>query len=183
VPLSRSDVITRWRDQITHQDYSQKPAIDGVRFVELKRFLDDGGSFAELGRLEGGQLAAAPGFIVRQVSYSTMQPGAVKAFHLHFSQNEFWFVPPESRLLIGLVDARERSPSASVSMRFVLGDGQARLLYIPAGVAHGAANLTGMTGQIVYFMDQQFSPDPDKTDEQRLPWNLLGEDFWRMERG
>src|SRR5262249_22057241 len=115
--------------------------------------------------------------------YSTMMPGAVKAFHLHFTQNELWFVPPECRLVMGLCDVRDKSPTSGVSMRFVMGDGNARFVYIPAGVAHGAANLSQTTGHIIYFMDQQSPPEPDKTDAKRLPWDVLGADFWDMERG
>ncbi len=181
--LTRSDIAPKFRDALTVQDYSPRPTIEGVRFVPLKRFNDDGGSFLELGRLAEGQLADLPGFAVRQVSYSTMMPGAVKAFHLHFGQNELWFVPPECRLVVGLCDVREKSATSGVSMRFVMGDGNARFVYIPAGVAHGAANLTQSVGQIIYFMDQQFTADAKLTDEKRLPWDVLGAEFWAMERG
>jgi dTDP-4-dehydrorhamnose 3,5-epimerase len=181
--LSRSDIAPTFRDRLMVQDYSAKPVIDGVRFVTLERFVDDGGSFMELGRLVGGELKKVPGFTVRQVSYSTMMPGAIKAFHLHLAQNELWFVPPESRLLVGLCDVRERSATSGARMRLVLGDGNPRFVYIPAGVAHGAANLTAQAAPIFYFMDQEFTPEPDTTDEKRLPWDLLGEEFWTMERG
>jgi dTDP-4-dehydrorhamnose 3,5-epimerase len=180
--LRREDVGARWRDHLTVQDYSAKPQIDGVRFLDLTRFVDDGGSFLELGRLsERGELFE--GFGVRQINYSTMLPGAVKAFHLHLAQNEIWFVPAESRLLLGLLDVRAASKTRDVSMRFVLGGGRSRAVYIPHGVAHGAANLSGATAPIIYMADRQFSPDPEKTDEHRLPWDVLGAAFWQMERG
>lgn len=165
------------------QDYSPKPVIEGVRFLPLRRFVDDGGSFLELGRLGSGMLADVPDFEVRQISYSGIMPGAIKAFHLHLAQSELWFVPPECRLLMGLLDVRANSPTTGKSMRFVMGDGQPRFVFIPAGVAHGAANLDQRMGQIIYFMNRQFTPEPDKTDEKRLPWDTLGADFWQMERG
>jgi dTDP-4-dehydrorhamnose 3,5-epimerase len=181
--LTRNDIAENFRDRVTVQDYSPKPTIDGVRFLPLKRFVDDGGSFMELGRLTKGELQDVPGFEARQVSYSTMLPGVIKAFHLHFNQSELWFVPPESRLVMGLLDVRAKSPTSGARMRFVMGDGQARFVFIPAGVAHGAANLSDRTGQIIYFMNQQFTPEPDKSDEKRLPWDVLGADFWTLERG
>lgn len=165
------------------QSYAPGARIEGVEFHPLERFVDDGGSFLELARLNSGHLAAAPGFEVRQISCSVLLPGTLKAFHLHLRQAELWFVPPEARLLVGLVDSRGGSPTARVSMRFVLGDGQARLLYIPAGVAHGVANQSGAPAPLFYFADRQFDPHPARCDEKRLPWDLLGADFWERSRG
>ena len=68
-------------------------------------------------------------------------------------------------------------------MKFVMGDGLARYLYIPRGVAYGDANMSSTCGQIFYVLDRQFSPDPKDSDEKRLPWNVAGENFWSMERG
>ena len=181
--LPRDILADSLTDRASLQDYSPKPVIEDVRFLPLRRFVDDGGSFMELGRLNDGLLADLPGFTIKQISYSTMQPGTIKAFHLHTKQSELWFIPPHSRLLLGLYDVRRESKNQGVSMRFVMGDGQSRLLFIPKGVAHGAANLGQELGQIIYFMDQQFSPHPDDSDELRLPWDILGSDFWATERG
>jgi dTDP-4-dehydrorhamnose 3,5-epimerase len=105
------------------QSYAPRPAIDGVQIVELKRFADDGGALTELGRLTEGALAGLPGFTVRQVNYSEVEPGAVKAFHLHARQTDVWFVPPTDRLLLVLLDVRQGSRTEGVSMRFMLGAG------------------------------------------------------------
>jgi len=116
------------------QDYSPAPAIDGVEVAELKRFTDDGGSFMELGRLSGGLHAAFPGFEVKQINYSEMEPGAIKAFHLHQRQTDVWFVPPGDKLLLVLLDLREGSGTRDVLRRMVLGDG---LKVTVAGAAVG----------------------------------------------
>ncbi len=179
------DVHPDLTSQVTLQDYSRGPVIEGVALVDLARFVDDGGSFLELGRLSKGLLAdcGVSGFELCQISYSVMDPRAIKAFHLHVEQSEFWFVPPISKLIVGLYDVRADSKTAKTSMRLALGDGQSQLLYIPAGVAHGASNPGVGPAQIVYFTDRQFSADPNTSDEKRLPWDLLGADFFRMQRG
>jgi dTDP-4-dehydrorhamnose 3,5-epimerase len=168
--------------KVTTQDYSPTPKIDGVKLIDLRLMVDDGGSFAELVRFaEDGSLEAIPEFTPRQSSYSEVLPGAVKAFHLHFNQEDVWFVPPGDRLLIGLVDARKDSPSYKVSQRFVMGGGRAQLLYIPRGVGHGGANIWQKPAAILYFVNQQFNlADPD---ERRLPWDILGKDFWQLTQG
>ena len=178
--LSPADLDPHFASVLTTQSYASTPKIEGVRLVDLRLLTDDGGSFAELVRLtEQGELEAFPGFQVRQSSYSLVLPGAVKAFHLHFGQDDVWFVLPSDRLLVGLVDARRGGEGRS--QRLVLGGGKAQLLYIPRGVGHGAANIGTVPATILYFVNRQFNlNDPD---ERRLPWDMLGVDFWRMTPG
>ena len=165
------------------QSYAPRPTIDGVQIVDLKRFSDDGGAMTELGRLTDSALAGLPGFTVRQINFSEVEPGAIKAFHLHARQTDVWFVPPTDRLLLVLLDVRKGSRTEAVSMRFMLGAGSSRLVRIPPGVAHGARNLAASPGRIIYFTDVHFSPDPAECDEGRLPWDHLGADVWDMTRG
>jgi dTDP-4-dehydrorhamnose 3,5-epimerase len=179
-PVELSDAAKR---AFALQSYGAPPEIEGVELVPLKRFTDDGGSFMELGRLERGLVAALAGFECRQVNYSEMDPGVIKAFHLHRHQTDVWFVPPDDKMLVILLDVRARSRSRGAQRRIVLGDGQARLLRIPPGVAHGVKNLAASRGRILYFVDANFSPDPDQTEEGRLPWDFAGADIWDVTRG
>ena len=167
---------------LTTQEYARKTPIEGVQLLDLRLMIDDGGSFAELVRFdEQGRLLAIPEFHVRQSSYSQVLPGAIKAFHLHFNQEDVWFVPPTDRLLVGLIDARKSSPTYNTSMRLVMGGGKTQLLYIPRGVGHGAANLGTEPATILYYVNQHF--DISDPDERRLPWDLLGREFWEMTPG
>ena len=67
------------------------------------------------------------------------------------------------------------------SLLFGLGGGRCHLLYIPRGVAHGAANSGRERAQIWYFVNQQF--DVNDPDERRLPWDAAGAAFWDSEKG
>jgi dTDP-4-dehydrorhamnose 3,5-epimerase len=107
----------------------------------------------------------------------------IKAFHLHRRQTDVWFVPPGDKMLVVLLDVRAQSRTHGTQRRIVLGDGQPRLLRIPPGVAHGVKNLAASRGRIIYFVDVQFSPDPDQTEEGRLPWDFAGADIWDVTRG
>lgn len=180
--LSLEDMGPEFQDVLTTQQYGGGARIEGVKLLDLRLMTDDGGSFAELVRFdEAGNLEVLPDFKVRQSSYSQVLPGAIKAFHLHFNQEDVWFVPPTDRLLIGLIDARKDSPTAGVAMRFVMGGGKAQLLYVPTGVGHGCANLWQHSAAIFYYVSRQFNPsDPD---ERRLPWDIAGADFWQITPG
>ncbi len=180
--LTPADFGPDFQDKLTTQGYGGGTRIEGVRLLDLRLMSDDGGTFAELVRLdEGGNLEAIPDFKVRQSSYSLLLPGAVKAFHLHFNQEDVWFVPPTDRLLVGLVDARLASPTYNQAMRLVMGGGKAQLLYIPRGVGHGGANIWGDPATVIYYVNQRF--DLSDPDERRLPWDIVGTDFWQMTPG
>jgi len=170
-------------EQYAVQDYRPRQRIEGVEIVELKRFNDDGGSMTELGRLNDGVHQQLPGFVARQMNYSTMDPLAIKAFHLHKRQTDVWFVPPSDKILLVLADVRAGSATEGQVMRIVLGDGVSRLIRIPPGVAHGCKNLRPATNStIIYFVDVQFSTDAN-CDEGRLPWDHFGAQVWDVERG
>jgi len=165
------------------QSYGPATPIEGVVLAPLTRHTDDGGSLTELVRLTDGHAAGLEGFTVRQVNFSELAPGAIKAFHLHVRQTDVWYVPPGDRMLIVLLDVRQGSKSEGSRMRFVLGDGASRLLRIPPGVAHGVRNVGAQPGRIVYFTDVHFSAEPSSCDEGRLPWDFAGADVWEVTRG
>lgn len=180
--LSPSDLGSEFEAVVTTQAYPRRTPIEGVQVVDLRLMNDDGGAFAEVVRLdENGCLLGFPDFKVLQSSYSLVLPGAIKAFHLHYNQEDVWFVLPTDRLLVGLVDARKDSPTAGATTRLILGAGRAQLLYIPRGVAHGCANIGTTPATILYYVNQHF--DLEDPDERRLPWDLLGAEFWQMTPG
>lgn len=180
--LSVEDIDPKYRDQIAIQDYSKKPTIEGVQIVELKSFGAEDGYFMELGRIdENGHLSAFPEFNTRQISFSKVLPGGIKAWHLHFNQDDVWFVPPDSQLLVGLNDLRKDSPTRGTSMRLIMGNHKSLLLFIPRGVAHGCANVSNTESTMIYFTNLHF--DINDPDERRLPWDFLGEDFWKSKKG
>jgi dTDP-4-dehydrorhamnose 3,5-epimerase len=141
------------------------------------------GAFAELLRFDdSGEVQGVPGFCARQWSWSLLEPGAVKAWHLHLGQDDLWIVPPDSTVLVGLVDLRRESPTANEQLRLTLGGGRCHRLFIPRGVAHGVANLSTDPQVILYAVNRHFSPDPSLNDEWRLPADCFGSEFWRMDR-
>ena len=165
------------------QSYAPAPSIDGVAITDLKRHHDDGGSMTELVRLVDGRPEGLRDFTVRQMNYSELESGVIKAFHLHGRQTDVWYVPPTDRMLVVLLDARQGSRTEGARMRLMLGNGASRLLRIPPGVAHGVRNVATATGRVIYFADVQFSAEPSQCDEGRLPWDYAGRDIWEVSRG
>lgn len=168
---------------ITKQDYSSKPKIHDVQVIDLKVFRDDGGYFLELSRFSKHVMQHFPKFDLQQLNLSELDPGVVKAWHIHNRQDDIWFVPPSHRLLVALRDIREDSKTKEVTMRFVAGGGKCQLIYIPHGVAHGAANVWQQPSLIVYLVNQQFTSVEEQSDEYRLPWDYFGAGVWQQTNG
>lgn len=177
------DLSTDAKRAFSLQAYGPARAIDGVTLTTLARHADDGGSLTELVRLTEGRAEAPAGLTVRQVNYSELAPGTIKAFHVHVRQTDLWYVPPGDRMLVVLLDVRQGSSTEGARMRLVLGDGTSRLLRIPPGVAHGVRNLGPATGRVIYFTDLHFSAEPSSCDEGRLPWDFAGPEVWEVTRG
>lgn len=164
------------------QDYSKKENINGVKLIELTPHIDEGGCLMELMRLKNGESLAESGFNLMQINYSEIDPGTIKAFHIHKKQTDVWFVPPSDKILVILADIRENSRTEGQLMRLTLGGGKSCLLVIPPGVAHGCKNLKNTTSRIIYFTNLHFSPDPEECDEGRLPWYFFGEKIWEPKK-
>jgi dTDP-4-dehydrorhamnose 3,5-epimerase len=181
---------------ISKQVYGE-PGIEGVQFVDLKRMVDDSGSFTELLRLGRDGLpekCSTEGRQIRQVNFTTAIPGVIKAFHLHRLQWDIWFVPPTERVLIVLADIRQPDLPAErihpgavarskIVRRYLMGDGTSRLLVIPPGVAHGYRNLMDRPATLFYMVTDWFTADIATHEEFRLPWNMFGEHVWEVAHG
>jgi dTDP-4-dehydrorhamnose 3,5-epimerase len=175
--LSDESIDNSVRSAVYKQDYSPKPVIDGVKIIKIRSFVGENGDFSELMRLTPtGESEMIPGFTPRQINRSKQYNKAVKAWHLHYKQDEVWYVPPDEHLLLGLWDIREGSATKGTTQKIPLGGGNSIAVYIPRGVAHGAVNFSGKKANVYYFVSNQFNPE--NPDEHRLPWDAAGSDFW-----
>lgn len=180
--LTLKDITGSLQKDVFVQDYSKKPVIEGVKIVEVKRMAGEDGTFEDLLRLdETGHLELFPDIQVRQINRSKLLPGSIKAWHLHFSQEDVWYVAPEDHMIVGLWDCRENSPTKGKSMKVVMGNGTSKLVAVPRGVAHGVVNVASTPGSVFYFVNNQFNLA--EADERRLKWDALGSSFWEVEKG
>jgi dTDP-4-dehydrorhamnose 3,5-epimerase len=119
----------------------QHLAIDGVILKVLTPYPDERGFFTEL--IRATDPFFAEGFA--QLSHSKMYPGIIKAWHIHKTQVDWWYVPI-GRLRVALHDLRPQSPTFRKTIELYLGeDYPPAVLKIPAGVAHGCKAIGGTT--------------------------------------
>lgn len=180
--LTEDDINREYKEKIKIQDYSKVPQIDGVKIWDLKNFSAEDGFLCEVARFtDSGVIETVNEFQLRQINFSKVMPGAIKAWHLHFKQFDLWYIPPDGVLSVGLADVRKSSATNGVQMKLVMGAGKSQLILIPPGVAHGYANLTNEPLYVFYFVSEQFNLN--SPDERRLPWDVFGEDFWQVKPG
>lgn len=174
--LTVDDIDESVKDKVYTQDYASKSLIEGVKIISLKDYTGEDSDFTEIIKInEQGYIEALPEFKIMQINRSYMYKNSVKAWHLHFKQDELWYVAPTFSIFVGLWDVRKNSPTKDQTMRVVLG-GKSQLLFIPRGVAHGAANFSNEPINIYYFVNQMFNIN--EPDERRIPWKALGQEFW-----
>lgn len=179
--LTLADISQKIAKKIYTQNYAPLITIKDVLMLPLTNHISEEGDFGEIMRIgKDGNVENIPDFQINQINRTKLFPGSIKAWHLHFAQDEIWYISPEDTIFVGLWDIRQKSPTHNVKQRIVLGGGNSSLLFIPRGVAHGSANFSGRSVELFYFVNQKFNPATP--DEKRIPWDFLGKEFWTPAR-
>lgn len=139
--------------------------IDGVSIKELVRHPDERGFFEELIRVTDPFFFEGFG----QLSRSSMVDGVVKAWHVHETQTDWWYVA-RGKVKAVLYDGRSGSSTYKQLMEFTLGEGgQNIILKIPAKVAHGLKVMAG-PAELIYVTSGTY----DVKEEGRIAYNDPG---------
>ncbi|OGG01445.1 hypothetical protein A2Z33_02830 [Candidatus Gottesmanbacteria bacterium RBG_16_52_11] len=129
--------------------------ITGVVAKNLIRHPDERGYFEEIIRKTDGFFAEGFG----QVSRSHMKTGVVKAWHIHKTQTDWWFVV-RGVIRVALSDRRGNSETHGKILEMVLDEADPKVLKIPPGVAHGLKVLKGPS-DLVYVTSGIYDPSEE----------------------
>lgn len=130
--------------------------IDGVQIKELQRHTDERGFFEEIIRFNDPFFAE--GFA--QLSHSVMHNNVIKAWHIHKTQVDWWYVT-RGTLKVALYDTRENSSTYKTLNELFIGErGDNVVIKIPPGVAHGCKVL-GDEAELVYVTSGIYNPDEE----------------------
>jgi dTDP-4-dehydrorhamnose 3,5-epimerase len=142
--------------------------IDGVRIAPYALWPDDRGYFLEVMRIGNG-LAAHYDPATTQISAALSYPGAIKAFHFHREQTDFW-VPVQGMFQVALVDLRPESRTFGVKNTIYAGALRPWQILIPPGVGHGYKVIGSDPAMLVYVTNRFYNPE----DEGRIAYNEPG---------
>jgi dTDP-4-dehydrorhamnose 3,5-epimerase len=135
--------------------------LSGVLTVELRRFVDERGFFVERYNERQFREAGLPASFC-QDNHSRSAPGVIRGLH-------FQTGPPQGKL-VGVirgrvwdvvVDIRPTSPTYGSHLATELNDTNGRLLWIPAGFAHGFCVLGDDAADVVYKVDNPYNHETE----------------------
>lgn len=130
-----------------------------------------------------------------QFNASTMYAGAVKAWHRHALQDDYW-IPLSGDMKIGLFNSEDSQMTAELRLAsgtpngeaivkialpadtgkaVYLGEHRPGVLHIPAGIWHGGVAIGGRDALLLYHVTRKY--DPLKPDEERAAWDRFEFDW------
>ena len=172
--MKTSEVSEGWLKEQNFQ--MSKELIDGAIVKDLKAIIDGRGDVIELWSLPWVE---KENFVIPKHCYqSATDYGVTKCWHLHEKHID-QFTVTRGKLQVVLVDTREDSPTFGKVNSIILGQGQPRLIKIPAGIMHGWKSLAEPETIVVNFQSEIYDP----ADEFKFTWNCVLADAWEPKNG
>lgn len=133
-------------------------ALNGLALVENRKFSDSRGFFEEFFNLEKFTGVAGE-FKCVQVNHSRSRPGVLRGLHYQLDPAQGKFVGViRGRIWDVAVDIRPASPTRGQYFAAELSDANSRMLWIPAGFAHGFYVMGDEDADVIYLVDNLYNP-------------------------
>lgn len=139
----------------------------GLQLIQMKLHNDDRGFFVERYKAEWTKQYGLPGFV--QDNHSRSKPGVVRGLH-------YQSAPAAQGKLVGVlrgaiwdvaVDIRKDSPTYGQWEGFELSAENGKLLWLPAGFAHGFCVIGDEDADVMYKVDAPYNA----ATEGGIRWN------------
>ena len=149
-------------------------AIDGVRVTPRRQIVDERGKVMHMLRADDPEFEQ-----FGEVYFSAVNPGAIKAWHLH-TRMTLNYVCVHGLIKLVLYDGRDESPTSGARMELFLGPESHQLVSVPPGVWNG---FKGIAGEPSIVCNCATIPH-DPGEIQRMPpdWAEIGYD-WAIRHG
>ena len=133
----------------------------GLKIVQLKIYHDNRGFFVERFNKKLFQELGLP-VDYFQDNHSLSSPNVIRGLHFQNNPSQAKLVGClRGRILDVAVDIRKDSPTLGKYFSIELSAENGKLLFIPAGFAHGFAVLGNEPADVMYKVDNQFSKEGD----------------------
>lgn len=145
--------------------------IDGVQIFPLRQIIDERGSVMHMLRADAEHFQ---GF--GEIYFSTVNPGAIKGWHIH-TEMTLNYAVPHGQVKLVLFDEREGSPTRGELTELFVGAGNYVLVRIPPMVWNGVKGLGAAPSLVANCASHPHRPDEiDRLDpfSDRIPydWSL-----------
>ena len=147
--------------------------IEGVKVIPLPRIPDERGCIFHMLRNDAGHFEK-----FGEIYFSTVYPGAVKAWHLHKKMTLNYAVIAGMIKLV-LFDDRQGSPTRGQTDELFIGEQNYQLVQIPPLVWNGFKGLSETTAIVANCATEPH--DPQEIVRQPPNWPRIGYDWARKD--
>ncbi len=136
-------------------------SLAGLKLIELNVYKDERGFFAERFNEELFQENGLPTRFA-QDNHSRSQPRTLRGLHYQADPAQGKLVGViRGAILDVVVDIRSESPTYGAHLAIELKDDEGRLLWIPAGFAHGFCVVGDTPADVLYKVDAPYDPSSE----------------------
>jgi len=145
--------------------------LTGLKVIEIDVYSDDRGFFCERFNKKKFLDNGLPADFV-QDNHSRSKPSVVRGLHYQKKPDQAKLVScVAGEILDVVVDIRENSPSFGKHFSIELTEENGKMLYVPAGFAHGFSVLGNENAHVIYKVDGLYNPSGEggiKFDDENL---------------
>lgn len=135
--------------------------LEGIYIKQLRRFIDERGSFTEIMRKDWDDEIPDE---IKQANLSVTYPGIVRAWHRHMRGQVDYFLVIKGCLKICAFDEK------TGELNEIISSGEnPQLVRIPGHYWHGIRVIGSEPAMLIYFVNKLY--DYAEPDELRRPWN------------
>ena len=148
--------------------------IDGVQVNPLRQILDERGKVMHMLRRDSNWFTE-----FGEIYFSTVKPGAVKAWHIH-KKMILNYAVPIGKIKLVLYDDRDGSPTKGEIQEIFLGPDDYNLVVIPPLIWNGFKGVGSITSLVANCASIPHDPaeiDRVEPDKNSIPYD------WKIEHG
>ena len=141
--------------------------LPGVRILEIRKFVDERGFFAEILRDDWKELLAEDKVVQANLSFS--YPGVIRAWHRHVRGQVDYFIVLRGSMKICTYDDKQGSSTKGQLDEIVTSEEKLQVVRVPGHYWHGTKTLGNRASLTMYGVNRLY--DGKDPDEERRPWN------------
>ncbi len=140
--------------------------LKGIEVIDLKRNVDERGSFTEIMRNDWSEFLAGESAV--QANYSVSYPGMIRAWHRHLRGQFDIFIVVKGSLKICAYNDVDEDNNGELDEIVVSGD-RLQAVKIRGFYWHGTKCVSPTPSETIYFVTRLYNSN--EPDELRRPWN------------
>jgi dTDP-4-dehydrorhamnose 3,5-epimerase len=141
--------------------------LPGVRTLDIKKFPDERGFFAEGMRSDWAEFLE--GDVIVQSNISMSYPGMIRAWHRHRRGQVDYFVVVRGAMKICAYDDEPSSPTRGELDEVIASSEKLQVVRVPGRYWHGTKAISPEPSLTFYMVNRLY--DYKNPDEDRRPWN------------